>query len=143
MRYAVALLLLLALSAPSLAGEKGKLVSLLADYADFKHRVQDIRTTRQSGYASDSKELLELRKEILAALQDVDDYQTKLNARTRDDPANEVPLALTYAYSAMFHIVSMELDRNLYRSNLPLKLSEKYADIWGMVDPLIPAFSAP
>jgi len=143
MRYAIVLLLLLSVSAPSLAGEKGKLVSLLADYADFKHRVQDIRTTRQSGYSSDNKELLELRTEILAALQDVNDYQTQLNARKRDDPANEVPLALTYAYSAMFHIVSMELDRNLYRSNLPLKLSGKYADIWGMVDPLIPAFSAP
>lgn len=108
-----------------------------------KPRVQDIRATRKSGYASDSKELLELKKEILTALQDVSDYQTQLSARKRDDPANEVPLALTYAYSAMFHIVSMEIDRNLYRSNLPLKLTEKYADIWEMVDPLIPAFSAP
>jgi len=29
----------------------------------------------------------------------------------------------------------MELDRNIYKSNLAAKLSEKYVEIWQTVDP--------
>jgi len=62
MKKAVRLIVSLALVASSavFAGERGQLISLLADYADLKERVQEIREARKGGYASDSKMLMDL-----------------------------------------------------------------------------------
>jgi hypothetical protein len=43
----------------------------------------------------------------------------------------------------MFQLISTEFDRNIYKSDLAAKLSDKYADIWKTVDPSIPVFPAP
>ena len=131
----------LALPAVS-AGEKGKLVSLLADYADLKQRVEEIQSARRDGYSSDSKEIIALMKEIQAANEEVQTYQSKLKAGS-DDKSHSVPISLTYAYNAMLQLISTEFDRNIYKSDLAAKLSDKYADIWKTVDPSIPVFSAP
>lgn len=143
MTFFVVLLMVLTLPAPVLAGEKGKLVSLLADYTDLKQRVQEIRAARKDGYSSDSKEMIDLRKEILAATKEVQGYHAQLGAGRREEKAYEVSLALEYAYDAMLRVVSMELHHNLYKSSLAITLEEKYADIWQIVDPSIPVFSAP
>jgi hypothetical protein len=124
------------------AGEKGKLVSLFADYADLKQRVQEIQSARKEGYSSDSKEIIALIKEIQAANEEVQTYHLKLKVGS-DDKSHSVPLALTYAYNAMIQLISTEFDRNIYKSDLAAKLSDKYADIWQTVDSSIPVFSAP
>jgi hypothetical protein len=124
------------------AGEKGKLVSLFADYADLKQRVQEIQSARKDGYSSDSKEIIALIKEIHGANKDVHTYQMQLKPGS-DEKAYAVPLALSYAYNAMLQMLTTELDRNTYKTDLAAKLSEKYADIWKTVDPSIPVFSAP
>ena len=83
-------------TSPVATGEKGKLVHLLADYADLKQRVQGIQSARKDGYSSDSKEIIALMKEIQAANQEVQTYQSKLKAGS-DDKSHSVPIALMYA----------------------------------------------
>lgn len=124
------------------AGEKGRLVSLLADYADLKQLVQGVQAARKDGYSSDSKEMIALMKEIEVANKEVQTYHGQLNPGS-EDKSHTVPLALSYAYNAMLQLISTELDRNYYKSDLAAKLSGKYADIWQTVDPSIPVFSAP
>ena len=124
------------------AGEKGKLVSLLADYSDLKQRVQEIQSARKDGYSSDSKELVELIREIYVANKEVHTYQMQLKPGS-DDKSYAAPLALSYAYNAMLQLLTTELDRNTYKTDLAAKLSDKYADIWQTVDPAIPVFSTP
>lgn len=136
------LTLILFLPNMSLAGEKGKLVGLLADYADLKQRVQEIQSARKDGYSSDSKEMIALMREIEMASKEVQTYLGQLKPGS-EDKRHTVPLALSYAYNAMLQLLSTELDRNLYKSDLAAKLSGKYADIWQTVDPSIPVFSAP
>ncbi len=126
----------------SMAGEKGKLVGLLADYADLKQRVQEIQSARKDGYSSDNKEMIALMKEIEMANREVQTYHGQLKPGT-EDKRHTVPLALSYAYNAMLQLISAELDRNLYKSDLAAKLSGKYADIWQTVDSSIPVVSAP
>ena len=99
------------------AGEKGRLVSLLADYADLKRRVQEIQSARKDGYSSDSKAIIALMKEIQAANEEVQTYQSTLKEGS-DDKSHSVPIALTYAYNAMNQLISMEFDRNIYKSDL-------------------------
>ena len=74
------LTLILFLPNASLAGEKGKLVSLLADYADLKQRVQEIQSARKDGYSSDSKEMIALMKEIESANKEAQTYHGLLKA---------------------------------------------------------------
>jgi hypothetical protein len=124
------------------AGEKGKLISLFADYADLKQRVQEIQSARKDGYSSDSKEIIALMKEIQTANEEVQTYQSTFKAGS-DDKSHSLPIALTYAYNAMMQLISTEFYRNIYKSDLAAKLSDKYADIWQTVDPSIPVFSAP
>lgn len=136
------LALILFLPNASMAGEKGKLVSLLADYADLKQRVQEIQSARKDGYSSDSREMIALMKEIEVANKEVQTYHGQLKPGY-EDKRHAVPLALGYAYNAMLQLISTELDCNLYKSDLTAKLSSKYADVWQTVDPAIPVFSAP
>jgi hypothetical protein len=136
----IALLLILTSPISVMAEEKGKLVSLLANYADHKQRVQDIRAARKENFPRDPGQMLELKRDLLAAIKAVDEYRTRLLRSREEAAAHQVPLALHYAYYAMFHVISTELDHHLYRSNLALSLSEKYADIWLTVDTSIPLF---
>ena len=142
MRAIWLLALILFLPNVSMAGEKGKLVSLLADYADLKQRVQEIQSARKEGYSSDSREMIALMKEIEVANKEAQTYHGQLKTGS-EDKRHSVPLALSYAYNAMLQLLSTELDRNLYKSDLAAKLSGKYADIWQTIDPSIPICSAP
>ena len=135
------LILILFLPSTSMAGEKGKLVSLLADYADLKQRVQEIQSARNDGYSSDSSEMLALMKDIHVANREVETYRGQLKRGSEEK--HTVPLALGYAYNAMLQLISTELDRNLYKSGLAATLSAKYADIFQTIDPSIPVVSAP
>jgi len=49
MRCLLALLVILTSPVFAMAGEQNKLLSLVADYADHKRRVQDFRATREKG----------------------------------------------------------------------------------------------
>lgn len=81
-------------------------------------------------------------KEIQADNEEVQTCQSTLKAGS-DDKSHSAPIALPYAYNAMIQLISTEFDRNIYKSDLAAKLSDKYADIWQTVDPSIPLFSAP
>ena len=139
------LTLILFLPSASIAGEKEKLVSLLADYADLKQRVQEVREARKSGYASEPKSLLALGKEIKQATEDTLKFRnTGFTPGT--DNKNQVTATTTnmiYAYDAMGQLILGELDRYLQFPNVGLQLAEKYEEVWKIVDPSIPAVSIP
>ena len=143
MRFLIPLLMILAAPVYTMAGETGKLISLLKGYADHKQRLEDIRTARTEGASYNSGQMIELKRDLLAAIKTVDEYRTQLLRGREEAATHEVPLALKYAYLAMFHIISLELDHDLYRSHLALALSEKYVDVWRSVDPSIPTLSVP
>jgi hypothetical protein len=124
-----------------MAGEKGRLVGLLADYADLKQQVQEMQSVRKDGYSNDPKGLIALMKELSAASKEVQEYNVAV--KLDDEKSRAVALALSYAYAAMAQLVHLELDRAWFKSDLAAKLSGKYADIWQTVDPAIPVFSAP
>ncbi|MDK2741490.1 MAG: hypothetical protein NDI90_01135 [Nitrospira sp. BO4] len=143
MRCLLALLVILTSPVFAVAGEPDTLLSLVADYADHKQRVQDFRATRGKGSSRDTGQLIELKRELLVAIKAVDEYRARLLRSREEAVAHDVPLALKSAYLAMFHVISMELDHTLYRSDLALTLSEKYVDIWLAVDPSIPVMAVP
>lgn len=142
MKLYVVLLVVLACPLLASAGEKGELVSLLADYAALKQRVKEMQSARQDGYSSDSKEVIALMQEIQAANKEVYTYQAQLKSGS-DVKAYAVPWALGYAYTAMLAWLITELDRNTAKTDLAAKLSDKYLDIWQTADPYIPVYSAP
>lgn len=118
----------------------------MVDYADFRQRVQEIRETRKSGYASDSKELIALAKGIGEGMVAADKFRSAVHVAGVSDTKNEVMASnLIYAYGAMIQIVHAEIDRNLYlqKSDLPLQIAAKYEEIWKMIDPSIPVVSFP
>lgn len=130
----------------SMAGETGKLVSLLADYADLRGRVQEVRETRKSGYASDSKDLADLMKDISEAK--VATHKFRSANQKAKEAANKAIVTTSYtiyAYDVMSHLIFAELDRNLWlpNSDFPLLLAEKYEEIWKIIDPSIPVVSVP
>lgn len=143
MKCLLILLMILACPVFGMAGEPGNLLSLLEDYAIHKQRVQDIRAARTASSARDSGEMIELKRNLLLAIKDVDEYRARPLRSREEAITHEVPLALKRAYFAMFHVISMELDHKLYRSNLALTLSDKYVDIWLAVDPFIPKATVP
>lgn len=127
-------------------GEKGKLVSMLVDYADLRERVQEVRQTRKSGYASDTKDLIDLARRIGERMVAADKFRHSVHVAGMTDNQLEVTASnLLYAYSTMNHIVNAEIDRNLYlqKSDMPLRIAEKYEEIWKMVDPSIPVVQFP
>ena len=125
------------------AGEKGKLVSLLVDYADLKQRVLEVRETRKSGYASEPKSLLALGKEIQQATLDTMKFRISELTPGTKDKNQETTTNMIYAYNAMGQLIQAELDRYSQFSNVGLQLAEKYEEIWKFVDPSIPVVSAP
>jgi hypothetical protein len=125
------------------AGEKGKLVSLLVDYADLKQRVQEVRETRKSGYASEPKDLAALQKEIQHSTIDAMQFRSSARTPGTEDKNQTTTANMIYAYNAMSQLIQAELDRYLYSSNVGLQLAEKYEEIWKIVDPSIPVVSAP
>jgi hypothetical protein len=92
--------LILFFSKATMAGEKGKLVSLLADYADLKQRVQEIQSARKDGYSSGSKEMIALMKEIEVANKEMQTYHGQLKQGS-EDKRHAVPPAFSHAYNAM------------------------------------------
>lgn len=58
MRFLSALLMILASPVFTMAGETGKLVSLLKSYVDHKQRLEDIRTARAEGASYDSGQMI-------------------------------------------------------------------------------------
>lgn len=136
------LTLMLFLPNDSMAGEKGKFVSLLADYADLRERVQEVRETRKSGYASDTKSLIALANEISEAKVAIDKFRGA-NRKVESTGNNTVVTAsyMVYAYDAMSQMIRAEIDRYFYlpHSDVSLRLAEKYEEIWKMIDPSIPS----
>ncbi|MDX2253216.1 MAG: hypothetical protein NW202_13100 [Nitrospira sp.] len=127
-------------------GEKGKLVSLLVDYADFRHRVQEVRETRRSGYASDTKDLITLAKGIGECIIAAQKFRSAIHiVGVTDNKAEVTASNLIYAYAAMSQIVHAEIDRNIYlsKSDIPLRVAEKHEELWKMIDPSIPVVSIP
>lgn len=140
------LTLILFLPNASMAGEKGKLVSLLADYVDLKERVQEVREARKSGYSSDTKSLIALAMEIQESRVATDKFRTANHKVGVAENKTEVTASnLLYAYGAMSQIIQAEIDRNLFlpNSEIPLRLAEKYEEIWKMIDASIPVVTAP
>jgi hypothetical protein len=47
---------------------------------------------------------------------------------------------MLYAYDAMYQMIQTEIDRYVYlpNSDVPIRLAEKYEEIWKMIDPFIP-----
>lgn len=136
------LTLIIFLPNESMAGEKGRLVGLLVDYADLKQRVQEVRETRKSGYASDTKSLIALATEIQESRVAADKFRNAIHIVGVTENKTEVTASnLLYAYGAMSQMVQSEIDRNLYlqKSDVSLRLAEKYEEIWNMIDPFIPA----
>jgi len=127
------------------AAERGQLVSLLADYADLKERVQEIREARKAGYTSDSKMLMELFGEISEARQETFQLRAAQHTTGTMNKTDETTSNMIYAYEAMGQIVAAEIDRNLYLpdSDISLRLADKYEEIWKMVDSSIPVVSVP
>jgi hypothetical protein len=145
MKNLVILIVSLVLVAPStvFAGEKGQLVNLLADYSDLKQRVQGVRDARKSGYASDSKMLMDLFAEISEAKQETFQFRTHHHTTGTMDKTDETASCMIYAYEAMGQIIAVEVDRNLYLpdSDTGLRLAEKYEEIWQLMDASIPVVS--
>ncbi|MBH0177836.1 MAG: hypothetical protein HP491_08195 [Nitrospira sp.] len=130
----------------SMVGEKGKLVSLLADYADFRQRVQDVRDTRKSGYASDTTDLIDLAKGIQKSMVVADNFRNAVHVvGVKENKSEVIASNLLYAYGAMSQIIRAEIDRNLFlqKSDIPLRIAEKHEEIWKMIDPSIPVVSVP
>lgn len=142
MRCFVVLFMVLSFPILAGAGEKAKLVGLLADYSDLKQRVQEVQSSRKDGNSSDMKVLTALTSEIVAANNAVQAYNAQLSPGS-DEKVRSVPLALTFAYAAMHQLVSLELARTVFKFELAATLSSKYDDIWQIIDPSIPVFSAP
>ena len=135
------LILILFLPNASMAGEKGKLVSLLADYVDLKQRVQEVREARKAGYASDTKSLTALATDIMKSRVATDKFRNAIHVVGVTENKSEVTASnLLYAYGVMSLIVETEIDRNIYlqKSDVPLQLADKYEDIWKIIDPSIP-----
>lgn len=82
------LVILILLPNASMAGEKGKLVGLLADYADLKQRVHEIQSARKDAYLSDTKEMIALMKEIEAAKQEAWTYHSQLKPGSDESDGN-------------------------------------------------------
>lgn len=147
MKNVVMLIVSLALvtSSAVFAGEKGQLVRLLANYAELKLRVQEIRDARMSGYASDSKMLMDLFAEISKAKQEAFQLRADQHTTGTMNKTDETTSNMIYAYEAMGQIVAAEVDRNLYlpESDISLRLAEKYEEIWKMMDASIPVVSVP
>jgi hypothetical protein len=147
MKNLAILIVSLVLITPSavFAGEKGQLVSLLADYADLKERVHEIREVRKAGYASDSKMLMDLFAEISEARQETFQFRAAQHTKGTMNKNDETTSNIIYAYEAMGQIVAAEVDRNLYLpdSDISLRLAEKYEEIWKMIDGSIPVVSVP
>ncbi len=147
MKNVVILIVSLVLVTPGavFAGEQGQLVSLLADYADLKERVQEIREARQSGYASDSKMLMDLFGEISEAKQETFRFRAAQHTTGTMNKTDETTSNMIYAYEAMGQIVAAEVDRNLYLpdSEISLRLADKYEELWKMIDGSIPVVSVP
>jgi hypothetical protein len=145
MRNTVILLVSLALvtSSAVFAADKGQLVSLLADYAELKQKVQDVREARKSGYASDSNVLMELFGEISEARQETFQFRAAQHTTGTMNKTDETTSNLIYAYEAMGQIIAAEVDRNLYLpdSEISLRLADKYEEIWKMIDSSIPVVS--
>lgn len=134
----IALLWILAVPVSSIAGEPGTLLSLLESYDDHKRRVQDVRAARTEGSSYQSGHMIDLKRDLLAAIKAVDEYRVRLLRDREKATSHEVPLALKHAYLAMFQVISLELDYHLYLSDLALSLSEKYVEIWRAADSFIP-----
>lgn len=136
------LILMLFLPNESRAGDKGKFVSLLSDYADLRERVQEVRKTRESGYASDTKSLIALANEISEAKVATDNF--RIANRKVESTGNKTVVSasyMVYAYDAMSQMIQVEIDRYFYlpHSDVSLRLAAKYEEIWKMIDPSIPA----
>jgi hypothetical protein len=130
----------------SMAGEKGKLVSLLADYADLRERVQEVRETRKSGYASDTNSLTALFKEISEAKQAAFNFRAAIHkAESAGNNTHVTTSYIIYAFEAMHEIIKAEIEHNLYlpNSDVPLRLAAKYEEAWKIIDPYIPVVPAP
>ena len=137
--------LVLICSSAVFAAEKGQLIRLLTDYADLKQQVQDVREARKSGYSTDSKGLMNLYAEISTAKQETFQFRSDHHTAGSMDKTDETASYMIYAYEAMSQIIAAEVDRNLSLSSseTSLRLSEKYEDIWKMLDSSIPVVSAP
>lgn len=127
------------------AGEQGTLVSLLADYADLKQRVQEVRDARKSGNSSDSRRLMDLFSDISEAKQETFQFRADQHTAGTMNTTDETTSCMIYAYEAMGQIIAAEVDRNLYlpNSDTTLRLADKYEDIWMMMDASIPVVSVP
>jgi hypothetical protein len=138
--YSIWLLtLILFLPSASIAGEEGKLVGLLADYASLKQRVQEFQAVRKDGYSSDPNELIALMKELNVFNKEVQRFNVEI--KRSDERNRAVGFALGNAYIAMLQLVNLELDRTWFKFDLAAKLSGKYTDIWQTVDSAIPVVS--
>src|SRR4051812_7249481 len=104
------LALLLFLPSAAMAGAKGTLVSLLADYTDLRERVQEVRETRKSGYSTDTKALLALAKEISEAREATNKYRAANHKTAMDNKADAVTgFYMVYAYDAMSQMITAEI----------------------------------
>ena len=74
-RAVVMLALILAVAGPAGAGSKGQLAGALADYDDLRSRalgeLQHVDELRAQGYMPDTKDLLDLYKEVAVADQEI------------------------------------------------------------------------
>ncbi len=134
----IVLFTMLMLPVSAIAGEPGTLLDLLESYDDHTRRVHDVRAARAEGASYESGHMLDLKRDLLAAIKAVDEYRAQLLRDREKAASHEVPLALKHAYLAMFHVISLELDHHLYRSDVALTLSEKYVEIWRAADFSIP-----
>ncbi len=138
MRCMLVLVMILTTPVFAKAGDTHQLHSLLEGYVGHSQRLQDMRATRKEGSLTRNDKMLELKKDLLAGIKAIDIYRTQL-LRDKEEPAtHEVPLALKYAYLAMFQAISAELDHHLFKSKLALIVSDMYVDIWRSVDASIP-----
>lgn len=130
----------------SKGGEKGRLASLLVDYANFRQQVLEVREARKSGYSSDGNSLVALAKGMMESMAAARKFRSSVHVVGVTDTKAEITASnLVYAYGAMSQIVYAEMDRNLYlqKSDIPLRLAEKYEEIWKMIDASIPVVSIP
>jgi hypothetical protein len=139
--YAILLLALIAICpTASIAGEQDKIASLLAGYADFRERVLKVSEIRKSGYASDTRSMLILQEEIIQARRSVVEFMFENRKATPLRNTTDLRTSyMHYAYQAMIQMLEAEIDRNHFPpySDVPLRLAEKYEEIWKMLDPFI------
>lgn len=134
------------LSSSVVAGEKGKMVALLADYDDIKDRIGKVRTAQAAGLGYE-RGLISILEDCGELSREAHALRNRLRKGNLDDyrksPERLLATLFPQACNAIQGVLGAEVDYGTFQDKEWLPVGAKFEEAWKVVDEIIQAKRKP